>query len=162
MQFGGQAPGTSEDQRQAAFRKFGFEFVRFQSCNSYPIECEHPDTVCQGICLISLAEYAQPNLHEHTRMSEVCIVQICCCQMRGQEGQLLVSLLLQDVMDKLEVNGPNAHPMYKFLREREPKSVGGGSRVPNGSSAIEWCTLKLEPVHVFLCLADGIMPSLSP
>lgn len=26
MQFGGQAPGTSEEQRQAAFRKFGFEF----------------------------------------------------------------------------------------------------------------------------------------
>ena len=41
-------------------------------------------------------------------------------------------------MDKLEVNGPNAHPMYKYFRECQPKSVGGGSRVPDGSSAIEW------------------------
>lgn len=45
-------------------------------------------------------------------------------------------------MDKLEVNGPNAHPMYKYFRECQPKSVGGGSRVPDGSSAIEWNYVK--------------------
>ena len=26
VQFGGQAPGTSEEERQFAYRKFGFEF----------------------------------------------------------------------------------------------------------------------------------------
>lgn len=41
-------------------------------------------------------------------------------------------------MDKLDVNGPGAHPLYKYMRECQPTSVGGGSRVPNGSSAIEW------------------------
>lgn len=30
-QFGGQAPGTSEEERQYAFRKFGFEFEVFVS-----------------------------------------------------------------------------------------------------------------------------------
>lgn len=70
MQFGGQAPGSSEEQRQAAFYKFGFEF---------------------------------------------------------------------DVMDKLNVNGPDAHPLYPFLRSRQPQSLPRGSRSPSGSSSIEWC-----------------------
>eukprot|EP00878_Enallax_costatus_P036590 GHUV01041106.1.p1 GENE.GHUV01041106.1~~GHUV01041106.1.p1 ORF type:complete len:202 (+),score=53.06 GHUV01041106.1:197-802(+) len=70
-QFGGQAPGTSEKERQWAFRKFGFEF---------------------------------------------------------------------DVFDKIEVNGPNAHPLYKFMRQQQPVSSPGAARpVPRGGpGAIEW------------------------
>jgi hypothetical protein len=58
-------------------------------------------------------------------------------------------------MDKVDVNGANAHPLYKYLRERQPTSVGGGSRVPTGSSAVEWyvpcCAVVVEsclsPAH---------------
>ncbi|WIA14813.1 hypothetical protein OEZ85_003295 [Tetradesmus obliquus] len=75
-QFGGQAPGTSEEERQWAFRKFGFEF---------------------------------------------------------------------DVFDKLEVNGPGAHPLYQFLRQQQPASAPGQARqVPGagGPGAIEWNYVK--------------------
>lgn len=72
-QFGGQAPGTSEDQRQAAYRKFGFEF---------------------------------------------------------------------DVMDKIDVNGDDAHPLYQFLRSVQPRSVPATSRTPAGSNRIEWNYVK--------------------
>jgi glutathione peroxidase-family protein len=70
LQFGGQAPGTSEEERDAALRKFGIEF---------------------------------------------------------------------DVMDKLDVNGDNAHPLYKFLRKQQPVSVPRTKRTAPGSSAVEWC-----------------------
>ena len=51
-QFGGQAPGTSEEERQFAYKKFGFEFPMY---------------------------------------------------------------------DKVEVNGPGAHPLYQFLRQEQPQ-----------------------------------------
>ena len=70
MQFGGQAPGSSEEERDAALRKFGIEF---------------------------------------------------------------------DVLDKLDVNGSTAHPLYQFLRREQPVSVPRTGRTPPGSSAIEWC-----------------------
>ena len=68
-QFGGQAPGTSQEQREAAIRKFGL-----------------PDLI---------------------------------------------------VMDKLEVNGEGAHPLYRFLRAQQPVSTPN-TRNAGGSSAIEW------------------------
>lgn len=70
-QFGGQAPGTSEEERQYAYRKFGFEFP---------------------------------------------------------------------VMDKLEVNGDGADPLYKFLRAGQPLSFPGNKPAnPFGEpGAIEW------------------------
>lgn len=70
-QFGGQAPGTSDEERAWAFRKFGFEF---------------------------------------------------------------------DVFDKIDVNGPNAHPIYQLLRAQQPVSAPGAARpVPGGGpGAIEW------------------------
>lgn len=71
-QFGGQAPGTSEEERAWAFRKFGFEF---------------------------------------------------------------------DVFDKIDVNGGNAHPLYKFLRSKQPASAPSDSR-SNGSGSIEWNYVK--------------------
>ena len=74
-QFGGQAPGTSQEQRDAAISKFGIDTL--------------------------------------------------------------------EVMDKLDVNGNNAHPLYQFLREQQPVSVPASSRGPPGSSSIEWCV----PVH---------------
>jgi glutathione peroxidase-family protein len=70
VQFGGQAPGSSEEERAAAIKKFGFEF---------------------------------------------------------------------DVMDKLDVNGDRAHPLYRYLRRQQPKSVPKTARTPPGSLAIEWC-----------------------
>jgi len=67
-QFGGQAPGTSEEERAWAFRKFGFEF---------------------------------------------------------------------DVYDKIDVNGPDAHPLYKYLKKAQPISAPGSLPTrPNGD--IEW------------------------
>jgi len=74
-QFGGQAPGTSEEERQWAFRKFGFEF---------------------------------------------------------------------DVFDKIDVNGPSAHPLYQFLKQEQPVSAPGAARpVPGGGpGAIEWNYVK--------------------
>lgn len=53
-QFGGQAPGSSDEEREYAYKKFGFEFPMF---------------------------------------------------------------------DKLNVNGPNAHPLYQFLKERHPGDI---------------------------------------
>lgn len=67
-QFGGQAPGTSEEERAWAFRKFGFEF---------------------------------------------------------------------DVYDKIDVNGPQAHPLYKYLRTAQPVSAPSG-RPAGRDGAIEW------------------------
>jgi len=68
-QFGGQAPGTSEEERAYAYRKFGTESF--------------------------------------------------------------------DVFDKIDVNGPDAHPLYKFLRTAQPLSYPGGT---NGGKEgrIEW------------------------
>eukprot|EP01025_Chloroclados_australasicus_P025957 TRINITY_DN25809_c0_g1_i1.p1 TRINITY_DN25809_c0_g1~~TRINITY_DN25809_c0_g1_i1.p1 ORF type:complete len:143 (+),score=13.99 TRINITY_DN25809_c0_g1_i1:362-790(+) len=45
-------------------------------------------------------------------------------------------------MDILEVNGPNADPLYKYLREQLPASVPRNSRTPAGSNAIEWNYVK--------------------
>jgi len=76
FQFGGQAPGSSEEERQWAFRKFGFDF---------------------------------------------------------------------DVFDKIDVNGPSAHPIYQFLRQQQPVSAPGAARpVPGGGpGAIEWNYVKV-------------------
>ena len=75
-QFGGQAPGTSEEERQFAYSKFGFEFP---------------------------------------------------------------------VMDKVDVNGEEAHPLYKYLRASQPVSLPSsqGTLNPFGEpGAIEWnCAL---------------------
>jgi glutathione peroxidase len=70
-QFGGQAPGTSQQEREFAWKKFGFEFP---------------------------------------------------------------------IMDKIEVNGPNAHPIYKMLKEQQPLSLPGSSGPPPGGEKgrIEW------------------------
>lgn len=71
-QFGGQAPGTSEEERQFAYSKFGFEFP---------------------------------------------------------------------VMDKIDVNGEDAQPLYKFLRAAQPVSQPSskGTGNPFGEpGAIEW------------------------
>jgi hypothetical protein len=69
-----QAPGSSEEEREYAWRKFGFEF---------------------------------------------------------------------DVFDKIDVNGSNAHPLYKFMRARQPVSVPGkaGATV-GGPGSIEWNYVK--------------------
>lgn len=72
-QFGGQAPGTSEEEREYAYRKFGFEFP---------------------------------------------------------------------VFDKIEVNGENADPIYKYLKEKQPKSVPGGGTRSIRSGDIEWNYVK--------------------
>lgn len=74
-QFGGQAPGSSEEERAWAFRKFGFEF---------------------------------------------------------------------DVFDKLEVNGPGAHPLYKFLKQQQPASRPGQPYPAPGAEpgALEWNYVK--------------------
>jgi glutathione peroxidase-family protein len=45
------------------------------------------------------------------------------------------------LQDKLEVNGPGAHPLYQFLRQQQPLSAPGQARpVPGGGGpgAIEW------------------------
>ncbi|KAK9811092.1 hypothetical protein WJX73_001991 [Symbiochloris irregularis] len=78
-QFGGQAPGTSQEERDYAFGKFGFEFP---------------------------------------------------------------------VMDKIDVNGDQAHPLYRFLKERQP---GSGSIMTAGGEKgkIEWNYVK------FLVGRDG-------
>lgn len=67
-QFGGQAPGTSDEERKWAYYKFGFEFP---------------------------------------------------------------------VFDKIDVNGPGAHPLYKYLRAQQPVSMPGDPK-RGGSGAIEW------------------------
>lgn len=70
-QFGGQAPGSSEEERAWAFKKFGFDF---------------------------------------------------------------------DVFDKIDVNGPKAHPLYQFLRSRQPASAPSDRPRPNGE--LEWNYVK--------------------
>lgn len=74
-QFGGQAPGSSEEERQAAIDKFKTPF---------------------------------------------------------------------DVYDKIEVNGENAHPLYKFLRSKQPSSNGGLPSSPFGAGEgnLEWNYVK--------------------
>lgn len=69
-QFGGQAPGTDQEEREWAWSKFGFEF---------------------------------------------------------------------DVYDKLLVNGPQAHPLYKYLKQRQPISAPSTSP---GNGEIEWNYVK--------------------
>lgn len=86
-QFGGQAPGSDEEERQAAYRKFG-------TTETFP------------------------------------------------------------VLDKLLVNGPNTHPLYRLLKSQQPialpasqKSVGGfGQEV----GVVSWNYEK------FLCDRDGV------
>lgn len=73
-QFGGQAPGTSEEERAWAFKKFGFDFP---------------------------------------------------------------------VADKLIVNGPDAHPMYKYMRNQQPISLPSSNPPPPGEKGrIEWNYVK--------------------
>lgn len=72
-QFGGQAPGTSEEERQYAYKKFGFEFP---------------------------------------------------------------------VYDKIEVNGPGAHPLYKYLRAQQPQSLPKGGTRPLRQGELEWNYVK--------------------
>lgn len=79
-QFGGQAPGSSEEERAWAFRKFGFEF---------------------------------------------------------------------DVFDKIEVNGPGAHPLYKYLRQQVPVSIPSADGRGRPEGALEWNYVK------FLVGRDG-------
>lgn len=69
-QFGGQAPGTSQEEREYAWRKFGFEFP---------------------------------------------------------------------VMDKVEVNGPNVHPIYRVLKAQQPVSLPSSGLISPGEvGRIEW------------------------
>lgn len=42
-----------------------------------------------------------------------------------------------DIFDKVEVNGPDAHPLYKFLRQQQPISSPGASS-GGRDGAIEW------------------------
>lgn len=72
-QFGGQAPGTSEEERQFAYKKFGFEFPMY---------------------------------------------------------------------DKVEVNGPRAHPLYQFLRQEQPQSVPSQGTRPLRQGDLEWNYVK--------------------
>lgn len=51
-----------------------------------------------------------------------------------------------DVFDKLDVNGPTAHSLYRFLRAQQPASAPGAARpVPGGggAGAIEWNYVKV-------------------
>lgn len=41
------------------------------------------------------------------------------------------------IMDEIEVNGPNAHPIYKFLKQRQPVSLPSTYKSPTGAE-IEW------------------------
>lgn len=93
-QFGGQAPGTSEEERQWAYYKFGFEFP---------------------------------------------------------------------VMDKIEVNGPGAHPLYRYMRERQPLSLPSSYAPPPGEAGrIEWNYVKFlvdrngQPVKRFKPAVDPL------
>lgn len=80
-QFGGQAPGTSEEERAFAHKKFGFEF---------------------------------------------------------------------SVFDKVDVNGPRAHPVYQLLRKQQPRSFPSqGARVGGKKGDLEWNYVK------FLVARDG-------
>lgn len=83
-QFGGQAPGTSEEERAAAYRKFGTE--------------EFP------------------------------------------------------VLDKLLVNGTNAHPLYKLLKQQQPTPLPSSqaTRIGGEPGAITWNYEK------FLCDRRGV------
>eukprot|EP00884_Botryococcus_braunii_P008151 jgi/Botrbrau1/17337/Bobra.0015s0083.1 len=73
-QFGGQAPGSSEEERQFAYRKFGFEFP---------------------------------------------------------------------IMDKIEVNGAGAHPLYRYMKAQQPVSLPSSSSPPPGElGRIEWNYVK--------------------
>jgi len=72
-QFGGQAPGTSDEERQYAYKKFGFEFP---------------------------------------------------------------------VYDKIDVNGPLAHPVYQFLRKEQPQSLPGEGTKALRKGEIEWNYVK--------------------
>ncbi|KAK9802053.1 hypothetical protein WJX73_007945 [Symbiochloris irregularis] len=80
-QFGGQAPGTSEEEREYAYKKFGISFP---------------------------------------------------------------------IMDKINVNGKHAHPLYRFLKERLPESVNSQLTRPGDKGPkIEWNYVK------FLVGRDG-------
>lgn len=60
--------------------------------------------------------------------------------MHGLRGYI-DAVLLPCLQDKLEVNGPGAHPLYQFLRQQQPASAPGQARpVPGGGGpgAIEW------------------------
>lgn len=56
------------------------------------------------------------------------------------------------MFDKIDVNGPNAHPLYRLLRTQQPASVPGDTR-PKAfviePGAIEWNFVK------FLVGQDG-------
>lgn len=68
-QFGGQAPGSSQEEREYAYKKFGFEFP---------------------------------------------------------------------VMDKIDVNGKNTHPVYKILKEGQPQDLPNDFMVPGEKGKITW------------------------
>ncbi|GFH15412.1 glutathione peroxidase [Haematococcus lacustris] len=68
-QFGGQAPGTDEEERAWAIRKFGFEF---------------------------------------------------------------------DVYDKVLVNGPSAHPLYRFLKAQQPLAAPGAAQPGRPQGDVAW------------------------
>ncbi len=45
--------------------------------------------------------------------------------------------LLPTPQDKIDVNGPSAHPLYNYLKQEQPVSVPGDVR-SRGSGTIEW------------------------
>ena len=80
MQFGGQAPGTSQDQRDAAIRKFGFEFdvmdkILVNGDGAHPLyqylRAEQPTSVPRGngFAAIEWCAHLAGTLHACVRAS---------------------------------------------------------------------------------------------
>lgn len=107
-QFGGQAPGTSEEERQWAFRKFGFEFPVMVRCAvarcAMPCPCRPAGQQRLAPLVLDAAGLSGWNA--------------ACWGMLAQGMSVLHAIhachagasLLQD---KIEVNGPNTHPIYQ-------------------------------------------------
>ena len=45
-------------------------------------------------------------------------------------------------LSQIEVNGPNAHPVYQFLRSKQPVSQPSDVRSNPGSGSLEWNYVK--------------------
>ena len=104
-QFAGQAPGSSEEERQYAFRKFGFQF---------PIMVGSP----LNAGLVCLTVYQD---RQKARPCCVLCSSITACTLQQGSGYALMSahgkwdLTLQLFeQDKIDVNGDQAHPLYRY------------------------------------------------
>ena len=109
-QFGGQAPGTSEEERAFAIKKFGIQ--------SLPVMVRIDLRALNSLSLLTERRIYKLDPLCHAARFRVCAwLRLMLCAMSNYVLSLfLLMLCVPTTQDKVDVNGPSTHPVYKFLK----------------------------------------------